>query len=95
MLNNIVDNIVQGCFQWTSTQQKTHNLFRVDENNLEQCCAAYNVQCCQQYCLALLRLIHPKQYSSIMNNVGPKLMLRKSCFQQSGKTSGGHVVFCL
>ena len=25
-------------------------MFRVDENNLEQCCAAHIVQCCQQYC---------------------------------------------
>ena len=33
-----------------STQQKTHNLLRVDENNLEQCFAAHIVQCCQQYC---------------------------------------------
>ena len=38
------------------TQQKTHNLFRVDENSLEQCCAAHIVQCCQQYCSALLSL---------------------------------------
>ena len=38
------------------TQQKTHNLFRVDLNSLEQCCAAYIVQCCQQYCSALLSL---------------------------------------
>ena len=35
---------------------KTHNLFRVDENSLEQCCAAHIVQCCQQYCSALLHL---------------------------------------
>ena len=33
-----------------------HNLFRVDENSLEQCCAAHIVQCCQQYCSALLSL---------------------------------------
>ena len=26
---------------WFITQQKTHNLFRVDENSLEQCCAAH------------------------------------------------------
>ena len=38
------------------SQQKTHNLFRVDENSLEQCCAAHIVQCCQQYCSALLSL---------------------------------------
>ena len=38
------------------TQQKTHNLFRVDENSREQCCAAHIVQCCQQYCSALLSL---------------------------------------
>ena len=39
------------------TQQKTHNLFRVDENSLEQCCAAHIVRCCQRYCSALLHLI--------------------------------------
>ena len=39
------------------TRVKTHNLFRVDENSLEQCCAAHIVQCCQQYCSALLHLI--------------------------------------
>ena len=38
------------------TQRKTHNLFRVDENSIEQCCAAHVVQCCQQYCLALMSL---------------------------------------
>ena len=35
-------------------KKKRHNLFRVDENSLEQCCAAHIVQCCQQYCSALL-----------------------------------------
>ena len=39
------------------TRVKTHNLFRVDENSLEQCCAAHIVQCCQQYCSAFLHLI--------------------------------------
>ena len=39
------------------TQQKTRNLFWVDENSREQCCAAHIVRCCQQYCSALLRLI--------------------------------------
>ena len=39
------------------TRVKTHNLFRVDKNSLEQCCAAHIVQCCQQYCSALLHLI--------------------------------------
>ena len=39
------------------TRVKTHNLFRVDENSLEQCCVAHIVQCCQQYCSALLHLI--------------------------------------
>ena len=29
---------------------------RVVENRMEQCCAAHIVQCCQQYCPALL---HP------------------------------------
>ena len=32
-----------------TTQPKTYNLFRVDENSLEQCCTAHIVQCCQQY----------------------------------------------
>ena len=40
-----------------TTRVKTHNLFTVDENSLEQCCAAHIVQCCQQYCSALLHLI--------------------------------------
>ena len=39
-----------------TTRVKTHNLFRVDENSLEQCCAAHIVQCCQQFCSALLHL---------------------------------------
>ena len=30
---------------------------RVVENRIEQCCAAHIVQCCQQYCSALLHLI--------------------------------------
>ena len=38
------------------TRQKTHRLFRVDENSIEQCCAAHIVQRCQQYCSALLSL---------------------------------------
>ena len=38
------------------TRPKTHRLFRVDENSIEQCCAAHIVQCCQQYCSALLSL---------------------------------------
>ena len=41
---------------WYTTQPKTHNLFRVDENSLEQSCATQIVQCCQQYCSALLSL---------------------------------------
>ena len=41
---------------YSRTRVKTHNLFRVDENSLEQCCAAHIVQCCQQYCSALLNL---------------------------------------
>ena len=32
------------------------NRLRVVENRIEQYCAAHIVQCCQQYCLALL---HP------------------------------------
>ena len=40
-----------------TTQPKVHNLFRVVKNSIEQCCAAHIVQCCQQYCSALLRLI--------------------------------------
>ena len=40
-----------------TTQQKSHNLFRVDENSIELCFAAHIVQCCQQYCSALLHLI--------------------------------------
>ena len=42
---------------WSLTHVKMHNLFRVDENSLEQCCAAHIVQCCQQYCSVLLHLI--------------------------------------
>ena len=36
------------------TRVKTHNLFRVDKNSLEQCCAAHIVHCYQQYCSTLL-----------------------------------------
>ena len=39
------------------TQQKTHNLFGAFEKSIEQCFAAHIVQCCQQYCSALLHLI--------------------------------------
>ena len=45
-----------------TTQQKMNNLFRVDENRLEQCFAAHIVQGFQQYCLALLHLIQAQQY---------------------------------
>ena len=35
---------------------KTHNMFGVDENIIEQCCAGHIVQRYQQYCSALLSL---------------------------------------
>ena len=44
-------------FRVLPTRVKTHNLFRVDENSLKQCCAAHIVQCCQHYCSTLLHLI--------------------------------------
>ena len=40
-----------------TSQQKTHNLFWLDENSIEQCFAAHIVQGCQQYCSTLLHLI--------------------------------------
>ena len=52
----------------TATHVKTHNLFRVDENSLEQCCAAHIVQCCQQYCSALLHLIVTAGYCNFTLN---------------------------
>ena len=39
----LADDLFHSCFRFC----KTHNLFRVDENSLEQCCAAHIVQCCQ------------------------------------------------
>ena len=33
------------------------NLFRAIENSIEQCFATNIVQCCQQYCSALLHLV--------------------------------------
>ncbi len=59
------------------TAKKT-NLFRLDENRIEQCFTAHIVQCCQQYCSALLHLIQAQQYCSTllttMNNVGSKTL---------------------
>ena len=40
-----------------TTQQKLHNLFGAVENSIEQYFGANIVQCCQQYCSALLDLI--------------------------------------
>ena len=50
-------NALTACAICAPTHVKTPNLFRIDETNLEQCCAAHIVQCCQQYCSALLHLI--------------------------------------
>ena len=36
---------------------KNYELQQVVENRIEQFCAAHIVQCCQQYCSALLHLI--------------------------------------
>ena len=36
------------------TQQKANNLFRVNENSIEQCCAAHIVQSCQKECVYVL-----------------------------------------
>ena len=52
-------NFIANAFQYQHSQitrQKTHNLFRADDNSLEQCCAAHIVQCCQQYCSALSQI---------------------------------------
>ena len=38
------------------TRVKTLNLFPVDENRLQQCCAAPHEQCCQQYVTTLLSI---------------------------------------
>ena len=52
-------------------QQKMNDLFRVYENRLEQCFDGKIVQCCQQYCSALL---YPIAGSAILlttsNNMG-------------------------
>ena len=56
-----------------STCVKAHNLFRVDKNSLEQCCAAHIVQCCQQYCSALL---HSEM--NITGTLPPLLLIAKS-----------------
>ena len=61
-----------------TTRLKMINLFRVDENRIEQCFAAHIVQCCQQHCSALLHPIQAQQYCSVllttMNNVGSKTL---------------------
>ena len=55
-----------------------NNLFRVDENRIEQCFAAHIVHSCQQYSSALLHLIQAQQHCSILatvqNNVGSKTL---------------------
>ncbi len=38
---------------------KNYHLFKVVENRMQQCCAAYIVHSCQQYCSALLSLNQP------------------------------------
>ena len=48
------------------TRVKTHNLFRVDENSIEQCCAAHIVQRCQQYCHRLRMHRCATRYTSPM-----------------------------
>ena len=53
--DNINEYLQLHCFTYTTQgvpikshyMRKIHNLFRVDENSLEQCCAAHIVQCCQ------------------------------------------------
>ena len=58
---------------WSLTHVKMHNLFRVDENSLEQCCAAHIVQCCHslvnnivQYCYTWLQA---NSGSTMLNNI--------------------------
>ena len=36
---------------------KNYELQQLVENRIEQCCAVHIVQCCRQYCSALLNLI--------------------------------------
>ena len=50
---NILPKPYQKRFVKRSTRQNV-NLFRVDENRIERCCAAYIVQCFQQYRTILL-----------------------------------------
>ena len=38
---------------------KNYHLFKVVENRMQQCCSAYIVHSCQQYCSALLSLNQP------------------------------------
>ena len=48
-----VQKFLMASFAYTA---KNYELQQVVENRIEQCCAAHIVQCCQQYCSALLHL---------------------------------------
>ena len=61
---------------------KNYHLFQVDENSLEQCCAANIVQCCQQYCSALLHMIQGQQYCSVCYEQREQHNIVVSCFYQ-------------
>ena len=69
---------------WT-TRVKTLNLFPVDENRLQQCCAAPHEQCCQQHVAVLLSITRCNNI--VDNNVhGVQHNIVEACSHQPGTT---------
>ena len=67
------------------TRVKTLNLFPVDENRLQQCCAAPHEQCCQQYVTTLLSITRCNNI--VDNNVrGVQHNIVEACSHQPGTT---------
>ena len=65
------------------TRQKTRKLFPVDENRLQQCCAAPHEQCCQQH-VAILSITR-------CNNVVDNIV--EACSHQPGTTCAFFAVY--
>ena len=67
------------------TRVKTLNLFPVDENRLQQCCAAPHEQCCQQQVAILLSITRcNKIVDDIVHGVPHNIV--EACFHQPGTT---------
>ena len=74
-------NYIAQCF----TRVKTLNLFPVDENRLQQCCAAPHEQCCQQHVATLLSITRCNNI--VDNNVhGVQHNIVEACSHQLGTT---------